>query len=103
MGPVQPGIVVFVRFPFSDLSASKLRPAVVLAQAVSTGSSARSRATPMATERPSHWQRPPSLPEDSGVRASRGRASCSRRVSPCSSEWPASSLLYAIASWSRES
>jgi mRNA interferase MazF len=33
VGPVQPGLVVFVRFPFSDLSASKLRPAVVLAQA----------------------------------------------------------------------
>jgi len=33
VGPVQPGIVVFVRFPFSDLSASKLRPAVVLARA----------------------------------------------------------------------
>ena len=34
MGAVQPGIVVFVRFPFSDLSASKLRPAVVLARAI---------------------------------------------------------------------
>ena len=33
MGAVQPGVVVLVRFPFSDLSASKLRPAVVLAQA----------------------------------------------------------------------
>lgn len=33
MGPVQPGIVAFVRFPFSDPSASKLRPAVILAQA----------------------------------------------------------------------
>ena len=33
MGPVQSGIVVLVRFPFSDLSASKLRPAVVLARA----------------------------------------------------------------------
>ena len=33
MGPVQPGVVVFVRFPFSDLSASKLRPAAVLARA----------------------------------------------------------------------
>ncbi len=30
---VHPGIVVFVRFPFSDLSSSKLRPAVVLAHA----------------------------------------------------------------------
>jgi mRNA interferase MazF len=28
-----PGIVVLVRFPFSDLSSSKLRPAVVLAHA----------------------------------------------------------------------
>ncbi len=33
MGAVQPGVVVLVRFPFSDLSASKLRPAVVLALA----------------------------------------------------------------------
>lgn len=31
MGALQPGVVVLVRFPFSDLSASKLRPAVVLA------------------------------------------------------------------------
>ena len=30
---VQPGIVVLIRFPFSDLSSSKLRPAVVLAHA----------------------------------------------------------------------
>lgn len=29
----QPGVVVLVHFPFSDLSASKLRPAVVLAHA----------------------------------------------------------------------
>lgn len=33
MGAIQPGIVVLLRFPFSDLSASKLRPAVVLAHA----------------------------------------------------------------------
>lgn len=33
MGATQPGVVVLVRFPFSDLSASKLRPAVVLAHA----------------------------------------------------------------------
>jgi hypothetical protein len=32
VGPVQPGVVVFVRFPFSDLSATKLRPAAVLAR-----------------------------------------------------------------------
>ena len=30
--PVTPGTVVLVRFPFSDLSASKRRPAVVLAE-----------------------------------------------------------------------
>jgi len=30
---VRAGAVVLVRFPFSDLSASKLRPAVVLAEA----------------------------------------------------------------------
>jgi len=29
----EPGVVVLVRFPFSDLSSSKLRPAVVLAHA----------------------------------------------------------------------
>lgn len=28
-----PGVVVLIRFPFSDLSSSKLRPAVVLAHA----------------------------------------------------------------------
>ena len=28
-----PGVVVLVRFPFSDLSSSKLRPAVILARA----------------------------------------------------------------------
>ena len=33
MGAVQPGVVVLVRFPFSDLTASKLRPAVVMAHA----------------------------------------------------------------------
>ena len=33
---VQPGVVVLVRFPFSDLSSSKLRPAVVLAHAGGT-------------------------------------------------------------------
>ncbi len=37
MGAVQPGVVVLVRFPFSDVSASKLRPAVdwVLCQVTS--------------------------------------------------------------------
>jgi len=33
MGPLAAGEIVIVRFPFSDLSASKLRPAVVLAEA----------------------------------------------------------------------
>ena len=33
MVALAPGIVVLVRFPFSDLSSSKLRPAVVLAHA----------------------------------------------------------------------
>ncbi len=33
MGTFAAGQVVIVRFPFSDLSASKLRPAVVLAEA----------------------------------------------------------------------
>jgi mRNA interferase MazF len=33
MGAVQPRVVVLVRFPLSDLSASKLRPAIVLAHA----------------------------------------------------------------------
>jgi hypothetical protein len=31
-----PGVVVLIRFPFSDLSSSKLRPAVVLAHAGGT-------------------------------------------------------------------
>ena len=33
MGKFGPGVVVLVRFPFSDLSASKLRPALVVAKA----------------------------------------------------------------------
>jgi hypothetical protein len=33
MGPFAAGAVVLVQFPFSDLTASKLRPAVVLAEA----------------------------------------------------------------------
>ena len=33
MVALEPGLVVLVRFPFSDLSSSKLRPAVVLAHA----------------------------------------------------------------------
>ena len=33
MVTAQPGVVVLVRFPFSDLSSSKLRPAVILAHA----------------------------------------------------------------------
>jgi mRNA interferase MazF len=33
MGPSSVGAVVLVRFPFSDLSQSKVRPAVVLADA----------------------------------------------------------------------
>ncbi len=33
MEPLAPGAVVFVRFPFSDLSSAKLRPALVLAPA----------------------------------------------------------------------
>ena len=33
MVTLEPGVVVLVRFPFSDLSASKFRPAVVLAHA----------------------------------------------------------------------
>ena len=33
MVALEPGVVVLVRFPFSDLSASKFRPAVVLAHA----------------------------------------------------------------------
>jgi mRNA interferase MazF len=36
VGGVGPAVVVFVRFPFSDLSSSKLRPALVLASAGGT-------------------------------------------------------------------
>ena len=33
MGQLGPGAVVLIRFPFSDLSSTKQRPAVVIAQA----------------------------------------------------------------------
>ena len=36
MGGVRRGVVVLVRFPFSDLSSSKLRPALVVAPAGGT-------------------------------------------------------------------
>jgi mRNA interferase MazF len=36
VGGLRAGLVVLVRFPFSDLSASKLRPALVLASAGGT-------------------------------------------------------------------
>jgi mRNA interferase MazF len=36
VGRPEPGIVVLIRFPFSDLSSTKLRPALVLAAAGGT-------------------------------------------------------------------
>ena len=85
MGPVQPGIVVFVRFPFSDLSASKLRPAVVLARAggvdwvlcqVTSNPYGDRAAVPLAST---------SFASGSlGERALRARGSYSRLASPCS-------------------
>jgi hypothetical protein len=50
MGTFAAGQVVLVQFPFSDLSAVKLRPAVVLASVIAaTGFSVKSPAIPMAT------------------------------------------------------
>ncbi len=53
--PVTRGSVVFVRFPFSDLSASKRRPAVVLASVglgdyLLTQVASRQYADPLAVE-----------------------------------------------------
>jgi hypothetical protein len=61
MGAFAAGQVVLVHFPFSDLTASKLRPAVVLADAgrgEATGSSAKSPATPTAILARSLYRRP---------------------------------------------
>jgi len=49
MGALQPGVVVLVRFPFSDLTASKRGPPSCLpTPVVWTGYSVRSPATRMA-------------------------------------------------------
>ena len=82
MGAVQPGVVVLVRFPFSDLSASKLRPAIVLAHAggvdwilcqVTSNPYGRSRSRRCHSRRVV-W----------GARVSRGPGNSSRQASPSS-------------------
>jgi mRNA interferase MazF len=82
----QPGVVVLVRFPFSDLSSSKLRPAVVLAHAggvdwilcqVTSNPYGDSTAVPLIGTSFAFGT--------SDARASPGRASSSRRASRCSS------------------
>jgi hypothetical protein len=61
MGTFTAGQVVIVHFPFSNLTASKLRPAVVLAEA-GRGDwiLARSPANPTATKKPSLSMHPTS-------------------------------------------
>lgn len=92
MGGLRPGVVVLVRFPFSDLSASKLRPALVLAPAgARTGSCVRSRATPTAIPPPSRWKQARSWRAGSTANVSRG---------PQSSSPPMSQSLYAVLEFS---
>lgn len=62
-----PGFVVVLRFPFSDLSSSKFRPAVALAHRTAAGlaSFRKERENPMGDQR--HLRTPPynkSPPED---------------------------------------
>jgi hypothetical protein len=81
MGIFAAGQVVIVHFPFSDLSQSKLRPALVLADAGrGDWRSAKSPANPMAIQGPSRsWSvtlfeaycEPPAL---------RARENCSPRT-----------------------
>ena len=49
-----PGVVVLIRFPFSDLSSSKLRPAVVLARAGSVEAPKAQMARHLAACAPEH-------------------------------------------------
>ena len=77
-----PGLVVVLRFPFSDLSSSKFRPAVVLAHAGSAD-----WVLCQVTSNP--YGDPEALPHRSrqvvsAETASQDLASCSRRVSPSS-------------------
>ena len=53
MGPFATRQVILLPFPFSDLSATKLRPALLLAwPAEETGCYAKSPATPTPTRAP---------------------------------------------------
>ena len=70
---MKPGTVVLVRFPFSDLSASKLRPAVVLAE-VGRGDHILAQ----VTSNPYADPRAVELTEDSFARGSLQRTSYAR-------------------------
>lgn len=92
MGAFAAGHVVLVRFPFSDLTASKLRPAVVLADAVEmTRYSVRSPATHTAIHVRSRWMQATSSAGRCSGQASPGQASSSRLTQASSREAPACS------------
>ena len=77
------GAVVLVRFPFSDLSQTKLRPAVVLAElVVATASSVRSRASRTVTPVRSSSTTPPLPPAPCASSAMLARETLHRESEP---------------------
>ncbi len=82
MGGLRAGLVVLVRFPFSDLSTSKLRPALILASAGGTDwVLCQITSNPYSDPPPCPSPQRPLQKGASPERVSFGRASCSPRAS----------------------